>query len=224
MSERKHFLKMHGVSKNYWDGKKELQVLKGVTTTFEQGSTYAITGASGSGKSTLLHILGGLDEPTSGSILFNQEPLSDLKNKNIFLNQQLGFVFQFHYLIHELTVLENIMMIGVIKGDSVQVCKEKALKLLSQLGIHDKANNYPDQLSGGQQQRVSIGRALFNKPTFLLADEPTGNLDANNAHNLVELLLQARQQWGMAIILCSHDKNVFSRMDNILQLHDGVLG
>jgi len=223
MSERKHSLRMHEVSKSYWDGKNELPVLKSITMTFEQGKTYAITGASGSGKSTLLHILGGLDEPTQGRVLFNQEPLQSLKNKNIFLNQHLGFVFQFHYLINELTVLENIMMMGVIKGDAVQVCKKKALDILGQLGIHDKAYNYPDQLSGGQQQRVSMGRALFNKPTFLLADEPTGNLDARNADRLVELLLQASKQWGMSIILCSHDKNVFSKMDTVLQLCDGIL-
>ncbi|MBU1007645.1 ABC transporter ATP-binding protein [Candidatus Dependentiae bacterium] len=196
------------IHKTFESANKKLHVIQDISETFEQGKTYAITGASGSGKSTLLHILGKLDTPTSGKITGAQS---------------IGFVFQFHYLINELTVLENIMLMGLIKDKSKASCKDRAQILLKHVGLTDKANSFPFELSGGEQQRISILRAIFNKPKFLLADEPTGNLDATNAANIVDLLLACREDWQMGIILCSHDKNVYERMDYVFELVNGKL-
>jgi ABC-type lipoprotein export system ATPase subunit len=203
------------ISKTFTQAGKKLQVLKDISLSFEQGKTYAITGASGSGKSTFLHILGGLDTPTSGSILFNKE-------RN--LNSSIGFVFQFHYLINELTVLENIIIMGLISNRSKKECVGEAKKLLEHFGLSDKADCFPYQLSGGEQQRISIMRAIFNKPNFLLADEPTGNLDAKNAEKIVDFFLACQKKWGMGLILCSHDKSVYEKMEYVLELKDGSLG
>lgn len=216
-------LKMQNIKKDFVQGGKTLQVLRGVSHEFEQGKSYALVGASGSGKSTLLHILGGLDQPDHGAIFFEGQDIFKLKNKDQFHNQHLGFVFQFHYLIKELTVVENIMLMGQIKGDSASVCKNRAEELLEAVGLTEKTHSYPEQLSGGQQQRVAVARAIFNKPAFLLADEPTGNLDADSAASLVQLLLGAVRSWGMGLVLCSHDKAVYEKMETVLLMHDGVL-
>jgi len=219
-------IKINNIVRNFIQGeKKELCVLKNVTYEFNQGNSYAITGASGSGKSTLLHIIGGLDSPTSGEVIINEKNIETLKQKQkeLLLNQTLGFVFQFHYLINELTVLENITLVGEIKGMTKKEATTHAQHLLKHVGILDKANNSPDELSGGEQQRVSIVRAIFNKPQFLLADEPTGNLDAENAKTIVDLLLRCQREWGMGIVLCSHDKNVYKKMEKVLTLEDGTL-
>ena len=188
--------------RNFDQGKKIIQVLRGINYEFQQKNTYSITGTSGSGKSTFLHLLGGLDTPTSGEVIISEKNIATLKQKQKeeLLNQTLGFVFQFHYLINELTVLENITLVGEIKGMSKQKAAAHAQNLLESVGILDKANSYPDELSGGEQQRVSIVRAIFNKPQFLLADEPTGNLDAENAKAIVDLLLQCQSEWGMGMV------------------------
>jgi len=210
------FVETKNLKKTFFQGEEPLTVLKDVTIKFEQGKTYAITGASGSGKSTFLHLIGGLDSPTSGSVNFN--------NQNIVKSRSsLGFVFQFHYLINELTVLENISLMGLIHNKRKQDCIEKAKKLLEQFGLSDKANNHPFQLSGGEQQRVSILRAIFNQPDFLLADEPTGNLDSNNAKQIVDFFLKCKKDWNMGLVICSHDKDVYGRMENIFELGDGEL-
>lgn len=216
-------LRMQDIKKDFWQGDKVLHVLRGVSYQFEQGKTYALVGASGSGKSTLLHILGGLDIPDQGNIFFEGQDIFKLADKDQFHNQHLGFVFQFHYLIKELTVLENIMLMGMIKGSSQQECQSRAHELLEAVDLIDKITSYPEQLSGGQQQRVAVARALFNKPAFLLADEPTGNLDAQSAQRLVELLLDAVRSWGMGLVLCSHDQAVYEKMETVLFMHDGVL-
>jgi lipoprotein-releasing system ATP-binding protein len=213
------------VYKTYKDATKTLEVLKNVTLQFEQGQSYAITGVSGSGKSTLLHLAGGLDQPTSGSVIIDGQDMSTIEpaKKRLFLNQQVGFVFQFHYLIKELSVLENIMLMGFIAGQPTPAVRARALELLERVGLSDKANQYPTKLSGGQQQRASIARALFNRPAFLLADEPTGNLDAANAGAIVDLFLDAQRDWGMGMIICSHDQHVFGRMQHIYSLESGHL-
>ena len=218
-------LETKNICKSFKQATKPLTVLNDISITFKQGETYAITGASGSGKSTLLHILGGLDKPTTGSVLFNSNDISTLrtKQKEQILSSSIGFVFQFHYLINEFTVLENIMLMGIINGKNRNDCSLKAKKLLKQVGLSDKAKQYPWQLSGGEQQRVSILRAIFNKPHFLLADEPTGNLDANNAQQIVELFLTCQKEWNMGVILCSHDKNVYEKMNATFELSDGNL-
>lgn len=221
--KKKAVIRACKVQKNYFQGGKELHVLHDVNAVFEQGHSYAITGVSGSGKSTLLHILGGLDQATTGTVFLNDHDLGAMANKAELLNQHLGFVFQFHYLVKELTVLENVMMMGLIKGESQSFCKKRAFELLKATGVEDRADFYPGQLSGGEQQRVSVVRALFNKPAFLLADEPTGNLDAPKAQEVVNLFKQAQQEWGMGIILCSHDEAVYGKMQRVMRLHRGVL-
>ncbi len=213
------------VVKDYRQGGRKVEVLRGISATFVQGQSYAIVGASGSGKSTLLHVLGGLDEPTSGRVAFNDLDLSALaaRKREEMRNQSLGFVFQFHYLINELTVLENVMLMGQISGKNRDECLNESKELLIKMGLEDKLHEHPTYLSGGQQQRVSIARAIVNKPDFLLADEPTGNLDADNARRIVDLFTQCRTQWGLGIIICSHDQAVYGQMDTVYRLEQGRL-
>lgn len=221
MFKHSHSLALQAVAKSYFANGKQQAVFSNISFAFEQGKTYAIRGVSGTGKSTLLHLLGGLDEPTSGSALLDGQPLGRVKG--LALRQAIGFVFQFHYLINELPVIENIMLPGLIRGIASEVCRERARELLGQIGLEEKAAAYPTQLSGGQQQRVALARALFDRPRFLLADEPTGNLDAGNAQGMVDLILQATTAWGMGVVLCSHDQAVYERMSHVLHLENGRL-
>lgn len=215
-------LALNHVTKHFLAGDKPLEVLRGISYTFSQKSTYALSGPSGTGKSTLLHILGGLEQPTEGTVLLDERPLPELAYNHSLLDK-IGFVFQFHYLIHELTILENVMLPGLIKRvPSVQL-RERALELLAAVGIVQKADAHPEHLSGGQLQRAALARALLNKPIFLIADEPTGNLDEDNAVAIVKLLSEFHEQWGMGIILCSHDKTVCQKMDVTLHLDHGKL-
>lgn len=225
MIHSQDILSLHNVCKEYLQGGRVIQVLNNVDATFLHGQSYAITGVSGSGKSTLLHLLGGLDSPTSGSVNFNKTDLAHMRpaHKNSFLNKSVGFVFQFHYLVKELSVRENIMFSGMIRGESKKQCMHRSDHLLEVIGMPHKADAYPTQLSGGEQQRVAIARALFNKPAFLLADEPTGNLDEENAQAIVELFFEAQQEWGMGMVICSHDGAVYKRMGTIYKMHHGQL-
>jgi ABC-type lipoprotein export system ATPase subunit len=220
-----HRLIASNVFKNFGDDDKICHVLRGVSVEFGNGVSYAIRGVSGSGKSTLMHILGGLDVPSDGTVTFNGKDIYKLKQreKEIYLNQTMGFVFQFHYLVKELTVLENVMLVGLVKGESKKKCRIRAFELLEIMGLLGKESNYPGELSGGEQQRVSIARAIFNKPSFLLADEPTGNLDSDNAKNVVDLMIKAKDEWGMGVVICSHDPDVYNRMEVVYTLHDGLL-
>lgn len=206
-------------------GTPATSVLKEINIEFLSNKTYAITGVSGSGKSTLLHIAGGLDTPSRGRVYLDEKDINFVKPrvKEKILNQEFGFVFQFHYLIKEFTVLENVILAGLVKGEPRKKCETHASELLDLVGIINKKDFYPGQLSGGEQQRVAIARAIFNKPSFLLADEPTGNLDCENAQKIVDLLLKAKTEWNMGIILCSHDAKVYDRMEHIFTLHDGTL-
>ncbi len=223
--KKNHELRTEKLTKFFSQGKKQVNVFSNVTETFKQNNSYAITGVSGSGKSTLLHILGGLDTPSSGHVYFDDQNIFSLKQKakDAFLNQSIGFVFQFHYLVKELTVLENVMMKCLIAGDSKNVAQKKSSDLLTNIGLEDKLHTYPTQLSGGEQQRVSIARALVNKPMFLLADEPTGNLDAGNAQLIVDLFKSLQKEYGMGIIICTHDQAVYEKMDTVMHLHKGIL-
>ena len=211
--------------KSFVQAGSTLHVLHGVNIRFDQGTTYAIVGVSGSGKSTFMHVVGGLDRPDHGAVLFDGQDIYNLSQskKESLLNQSFGFIFQFHYLIKELNVLENVILRGLINGLSKTECIATAQELLEYVGLSDKMYSYPTELSGGQQQRVSIVRAIFNKPAFLIADEPTGDLDSANALLIVDLLEQCRKNWGMGLIICSHDSSVYNKMDKVFRLHNGLL-
>lgn len=218
-------IQVHSVEKTFGTKLQPTPVLVGINASFEQGKSYAIIGASGSGKSTLLHILGGLDSPTRGDVTFNGRSLSSFRasERNRLRNKQLGFVFQFHYLIHELTVQENVMLPGLIAGMNRSQCKERASELLRSVGLAHRETTLVSTLSGGEQQRVSVVRALFNKPAFLLADEPTGNLDAENGATVIALIERYQRDYGMGLVVCSHDEALYGRMGTVLTMKDGLL-
>lgn len=218
-------LQAHGVSKKFVQGTTELWVLRDITYPFAQGTSYALMGASGSGKSTFMHILAGLDTTTAGFVSFDKHDIALLttNQRTYFLNKQIGLLFQNPYLIYELTVLENAMIKGLIAGMNHQEAAKRAQELLSLVGIADKVNNFPPQLSGGQQQRLALARALFNNPAFLLADEPTGNLDAHTAAEIIALLQRIQQETGMGIIISTHDERVARSMDKRLHIKDNQL-
>ncbi|KKP29544.1 MAG: Lipoprotein-releasing system ATP-binding protein LolD [candidate division TM6 bacterium GW2011_GWF2_30_66] len=226
---------INNLKKNFLQGdkssEKKLVVLDGINVTFEQNKSYAIIGASGTGKSTFLHLLAGLDAPDSGDIFFSSSDKTGLQDlsklsseqKDAFLNKTVGLMFQLPYLISELTVIENVILPGLIAGKPDSECKTRALELLGYLEIAEKANCLPDTLSGGQQQRVALARAIFNEPKFLLADEPTGNLDPKTGKLIVDLLLKCRQKWGMGLIISSHDPYVAQCMEVKFRLENGLL-
>lgn len=220
-----HSLALENLYKKYFQAGTPVAVLNGVNALFDQGKSYAITGASGSGKSTLIHILAGLDNPSSGAVYFDQTPLTafNASQKTIFLNKMIGLVFQYPYLIKELSVIENVALKGLIAGTSMNEATQKAQDLLVQVGLEQKITAYPGQLSGGQQQRVSLARALMNEPSFLIADEPTGNLDQETGTAIVDLMIKLQQEKGMGIIVSSHDEYVSSRMNIRYELKDGLL-
>lgn len=200
-------------------------VLNGVTVVFHQGVKYAIIGPSGAGKSTLLHILAGIDTPTTGEVSCNEMSLSyfSAERKSFFLNKTVGLVFQFPYLIRELSVLENVMIPGLIAQKPYTYCVERAQYLLEEVGIPEKAKRTPASLSGGQQQRVSLARALFNEPAFLLADEPTGNLDTATGKEMLRVMLACQEKYTMGIIVNTHDEYIADAMQEVYELSGGKL-
>jgi lipoprotein-releasing system ATP-binding protein len=218
-------LAAQNISKTFTQGNQTITVLKDITCTFEQNKSYAITGISGSGKSTFIHILAGLDTPTTGAVIFNNSSLelfSPTKRKQ-FLNKSVGLVFQSPHLLKELSVIENIIIPGLINGRSHSDCQIKAIELLTKIELIHKKDSKIGELSGGQQQRVTIARALFNEPAFLIADEPTGNLDLATGTNIIDLLIACQKEWGMGIIISSHDEYVAEKMDEVYQLSEGTL-
>jgi len=221
----KQTLTTEGIYKIFIQGTEKITVLNNIYSTFISGNTYAITGISGSGKSTFMHILAGLDTPTQGHVFFNDLSLQTLHPLTLaqFLNKSIGLVFQSSHLIRELSVIENIMLPGMINGQSKHDCEKKAIELLNTIDLIAKKDSKPGELSGGQQQRVAIARALFNEPVFLIADEPTGNLDLATGKAIIELLLSCHQQWGMGIIVSSHDDYVAQAMNEVYELSEGTL-
>lgn len=200
-------------------------VLRDVSFAMQPGEMMAIVGTSGSGKSTLLHLLGGLDSPTSGEVIFKGQSLNSMSSsaKSELRNRELGFIYQFHHLLPDFTALENVAMpllIGKKKSAEVQ---ERALAMLEAVGLQHRSNHRPSELSGGERQRVAIARALVNNPSLVLADEPTGNLDQRNADSIFELLGELNVRQGTAFLVVTHDLQLANRLTRQLEMRDGKL-
>jgi lipoprotein-releasing system ATP-binding protein len=218
-------LQVQHVSKHYHDGEVTTQVLSGVDLTVYKGEQLAIVGSSGSGKSTLLHIMGTLDMPSSGSVLLDGEDLYQLSSARQaqVRNQDLGFIYQFHHLLPEFTAIENVAMPAFIQGRDKNQALIDAKNLLDRVGLGHRLHHIPAQLSGGERQRVAIARALINKPKLVLADEPTGNLDASSGDNVYLMIRELAQQFGTAFVVVTHDHKLAAKMDRQLTMKDGVL-
>ena len=223
---KKILIRTEKVRKSFFKAKKEIPVIRGVDFAIHVGEMVAITGASGVGKSTLLHILGTLEPPTSGHVLFGQEQKDIFKYSeralSLFRNRSLGFVFQFHYLLPEFSALENVMMPALIAGYPRKVSQKQAQDLLEFVGLGHRLEHRPSELSGGEQQRVAIARAVILRPQLLLADELTGNLDSVNRSMVIDLLVRLNLATGISILLVTHDNEVASKMNRVLAMKDGL--
>lgn len=216
-------IEVKNLNKIYGSGEAEVKALKNINLNIEQGEFVAIVGQSGSGKSTLLHLIGGVDIPSSGEVIIDGKNIYKLKEKelSILRRRKLGFIFQFFNLIPVLTAQENIEMPVLL--DNEKIDKKYMNELLRILGLEERKNNYPSQLSGGQQQRVSIGRALANKPSIILADEPTGNLDSKNSKEVLELLKYCAKKYNQTLILITHDINIAKSANRVITIEDGEI-
>ncbi|AVP55196.1 ABC transporter ATP-binding protein [Clostridium tetani] len=214
-------LKTIDLSKSYGLGDTKVNALKNINISINEGEFVAVVGASGSGKSTLLHLLGGVDKPTSGKVIVDGADIYALSEKElaVFRRRKIGFIFQFYNLIPVLTAEENITL--PILLDNKKVDKKYEEELINILGLKNRRNHLPSELSGGQQQRVSIGRALAYKPSIILADEPTGNLDSKNSKEIIELLRFSVQKYHQTLIIITHDLNIASQADRIITIEDG---
>ena len=201
----------------------DLEVLRGVNLTVKSGEIVSIVGASGAGKTTLLQILGTLDVPDSGEVWVDGESTSGLSRRELsaFRNAHMGFVFQFHRLLPEFNALENVLMPAWIAGAPQRESRERAAQLLADLGLGHRLDHNPSELSGGEQQRVAVARALMNQPSVLLADEPSGNLDSENAAKLHDLFFELRERHGQTIVLVTHNEQLAQRADRMLRMADG---
>ncbi|GLB25403.1 peptide ABC transporter ATP-binding protein [Lacrimispora xylanolytica] len=215
------FLKIENLSKVYGKGENQVTALDNVSLTIEKGGFTAIIGSSGSGKSTLLHMIGGVDVPSSGKVYLEGQDVYAQSNEKlaIFRRRQVGLIYQFHNLIPTLNVVENITL--PILMDKREINEERLNDLLHMLGLEERKNHLPNQLSGGQQQRVSIGRALMNAPSVMLADEPTGSLDSRNGHEIIKLLKESNKKYGQTLLLVTHDENIALQADRIIGISDG---
>lgn len=221
----KALLVANHISKTFKMGGIHTTVFSDVAVSFEQGNLYAITGISGAGKSTFLYILACLDTPTLGTVFFNGKSIQAFTSseRTHFLSHSIGLVFQTPHLIRELSVLENVALASLITGNSKKESYERAAELLECVGIASKSGSKPGELSGGQRQRVALARALMNKPSFLIADEPTGHLDLKTGEAIIELLVFCCKQQGMGLIVSSHDAYVVNAMHHIYEFSDGIL-
>ena len=201
-----------------------LEVLKGVDLTVEKGEIVSIIGKSGAGKTTLLQIIGTLDNPDTGHVLIDGVDVFALREKELadFRNRHIGFIFQFHQLLPEFTTLENVMMPAMIARMPEKEAHQRALQLLTELGLAERLTHKPNQLSGGEKQRVAAARAMMMSPDVILADEPSGSLDESNKKELHKLLLQMREQYGHTIIIVTHDKELAEISDRVIEMRDGI--
>ncbi|MDD5155747.1 MAG: ABC transporter ATP-binding protein [Candidatus Omnitrophica bacterium] len=221
-------LEARNIHKVYRNGGKDVHVLKGVDLKIEKGNFAAVSGPSGAGKSTLLHILGGLDSPSRGEVIFEGRNIHGLNDAELcrIRNEKIGFVFQFYHLLPEFTVLENVVMPALINQDPKSKLKDvkgDAAGLLDRLGLGQRISYFPAQLSGGEKQRVAIARALINKPSLLLCDEPTGNLDSKTGKEIISLIKKINQDTHMSVVLVTHNTELCSFADIAYSLRDGIL-
>ncbi len=202
-----------------------LTVLKGIDLEISKGEVVAIVGPSGAGKTTLLNIIGTLDKPDEGEVFIQGVKISSLKDQKLseFRNSNIGFIFQFHRLLPEFTALENVCIPAMIKGVSLKKSKVRAHELLSQIGLEERVNHKPSELSGGEQQRVAVARALMNNPSFILADEPSGNLDSKNRTELHQLFFKLRDMYGQTFVIVTHDSELSTMADRRIEMRDGLL-
>lgn len=219
-------LEIKNIHKQYYTGiSNQLNVLKGISLSINSGEIISVVGQSGAGKSTLVHILGLLDRPSKGEIIFDDKDVTNLSDEQIskIRNLNIGFVFQFHHLLPEFTALENVMMPALIAGKNGKEEMSKAKSLLNEVGLSHRENHRPNELSGGEQQRVAVARSLMNSPKIIFADEPSGNLDAENAEKLHDLLFNLRTKYNQTFVIVTHNKDLANRSDRIITLSNGII-
>ena len=214
-------IKIEGIHKSFGD----LEVLKGIDLSIKEGEVVSIVGPSGSGKTTLLQIIGTLDRPNTGVINIKGVRVDKLKDKQLaqFRNKEIGFIFQFHQLLPEFTAVENVMMPLLIGGVSTKEANERALEMLTLLGLAERADHKPNEMSGGEKQRVAVARALINSPAVVLADEPSGSLDTENKEDLHQLFFDLRDKLGQTFVIVTHDEKLAKLTDRTIRLVDGLL-
>lgn len=214
-------IQANGIYKSFGN----VDVIKGIDLQIDNGEIVTIVGASGAGKSTLLQIIGTLEKADKGDVLFNGQNVSKMNQKNLaaFRNKNIGFVFQFHHLLPEFTALENICIPAYIAGVSKKDATERAMQLLEYLKLTDRTDHKPSMLSGGEQQRIAVARALINKPSVILADEPSGNLDSQNAKELHELFFKLREKTGQTFVIVTHNNELALMADRMLTIKDGKI-
>jgi lipoprotein-releasing system ATP-binding protein len=214
-------IQLHDIRKSFGT----LEVLKGIDLSIHSGEVVSIVGPSGAGKTTLLQIIGTLDRPDSGRVLFDGIDISDYKEKQLsaFRNRHIGFVFQFHQLLPEFSAVENVMMPALIGGASMNEARQRAMEMLDYLHLTDRATHKPAELSGGEKQRVAVARALVNRPQVILADEPSGSLDTHNKEELHQLFFDLRRELGQTFIIVTHDETLATTTDRTIRLLDGVV-
>ena len=218
-------LQVRDLNHSFLEGEEKVHAIRGVSFNANQGEITSIIGPSGCGKSTLLYLLGLLDQPDSGEIIINNKSISKLNEiqKNRLRNEKIGFIFQFHFLIKELSARENVALPAIKKGEIAEDALERADQILNQLGLGEKLDRFANKLSGGEQQRVAIARALINSPSLILADEPTGNLDTANSEIVFDLLQNLSREQNLAVLLVTHNNQLAKRCDRFISMNDGLI-
>ena len=219
-------LKAENIFKSFQTTKKlKLDVLKGISLELESNKITVIIGASGAGKSTLLHILGALDRPDNGRVIFNDENIFRYNDEKLakFRNRHIGFIFQFHHLLPEFTALENVIIPQMINGTSFDKAKVRSEELLNTVGLTERINHKPAELSGGEQQRVAVARSLANDPEIIFADEPTGNLDSKNSEEIYKLIIELKEKFNKTFVIVTHNSSLVNLADKIYEIKDGKI-